>query len=155
MLNNILVGSWKLVSYEALSSDGKVSYPLGPDALGYIIYTQDGYMSVAMMSANRLGYASGDILDGTDEEKIASASSYVAYCGRYELQDDKVVHHVEVAFCPNRNNTSQERFIKICHDSLVLTTPPMLINGMVSIGRLVWVRVPNPDEPKTLSYEKK
>jgi hypothetical protein len=53
------------------------------------MYNEDGYMSVAMMTANRLKFAAGDPGGGTDEEKIAAADSYVSYCGRYEIQGGK------------------------------------------------------------------
>jgi hypothetical protein len=54
MTPNPLIGSWRLVSWENRSIDGqKISYPLGRDAVGYIMYNQDGYMSVAIMRPNR------------------------------------------------------------------------------------------------------
>ena len=60
-------------------------------------------MSVAMMAANRLKFGAGDIAiaGGTDEEKVAAADTYLSYCGRYEIQGEKVVHHIEVSFFPN------------------------------------------------------
>jgi hypothetical protein len=45
-----LVGAWTLESYESRSLDGSgVTYPLGPDAQGIIMYTPDGYMSAQLM----------------------------------------------------------------------------------------------------------
>ena len=101
MTQNPFVGTWRLVSCELRGSDGQVSYPLAQDAVGYIIQTEDGYMSVAMMAANRLKFGAGDIAGGTDVEKVAAADTYLSYCGRYEIQGDKVVHHIEVSFFPN------------------------------------------------------
>jgi hypothetical protein len=140
MTQDALVGAWRLVSYEARTADGEVSHPLGRDALGYIMYTADGHMSVDIMSANRTNYASGDLRGGTVAEKLAAAETYISYCGRYELQGDRVVHHVEVAFFPNRVGTSQERTFKISDDTLSLTTPPLLIEGKQQTGHLVWQR---------------
>ena len=97
MAQNPFVGTWRLVSYKLRGSNGQVSYPLGQDAVGYIIYSEDGYMSVALMAANRLKFAAGDPRGGTDEDKIVAADSYVSYCGRYEIQGGKVVHHVKLA----------------------------------------------------------
>jgi Lipocalin-like domain len=46
MTPNPLIGTWRLVSWENRSLvDGQISYPLGKDAAGYIMYNQDGYMS--------------------------------------------------------------------------------------------------------------
>ena len=85
MGSNPLIGAWRLVTYEAHTGDD-VLYPLGEDASGYIMYTPDGYMSVLMMAADRKNFAAGDMLAGTDEEKLAAASTFVAYCGRYDYQ---------------------------------------------------------------------
>ena len=72
MESNPLIGAWRLVAYEGHTGDD-VLYPLGEDATGYIMYTADGYMSVAMMAAGRTNFAGGDMFAGTDEEKIAAA----------------------------------------------------------------------------------
>ena len=140
MRRDEITGTWRLLSYETHDSDGTVSYPLGRDAVGYILYTHDGFMSVAMMSAGRRSYADGDLRGGTDQEKLAAAESYVSYCGRYEVRDDSVFHHVEVAFFPNRVGTSQRRFIHFDGERLVLTTPSMLIEGKEQVGRILWER---------------
>ena len=140
MREHLFVGAWRLVSYEARTAEGEVSYPLGRDAIGYIMYTADGYMSVAMMSADRTNSAAGDLMGGTVEEKLSAAETYISYCGRYELHGDEVVHHVEVAFFPNRVGTSQVRTFRISGDTLSLSTPPMLIEGKQKTGHLVWER---------------
>ena len=129
MADEQLIGTWKLVSYQARGEDGRVSYPVGQDPVGYIIYTQDGYMSVSIMSADRPRYSSTDLLGGTGEEKVAAATTYIGYCGRYEFDANQVLHHIEVAFFPNRTGTSQERFVELAGDRLSLVTPPMLIEG--------------------------
>jgi hypothetical protein len=140
MRASALVGGWRLVSYETRTAEGGVSYPLGRDATGLILYTPDGHMSVALMSANRTNYASGDMRGGTAEEKLAAAETYISYCGRYELKGDEVVHHVELAFFPNRVGTPQVRTCSISGDTLTLSTPPMLIEGKQQTGHLVWRR---------------
>ena len=136
---NPLIGAWRLVTYEAHAGD-EVSYPLGEDAAGYIMYTPDGYMSVLITAAGRTNFASDDILGGTDEEKLAAASTFLAYCGRYEYLGDRVVHKIETAFYPNRVGTEQVRYVHQEGDELVLTTPPMVIRGTSRSGRLIWER---------------
>ncbi|MDE2715813.1 MAG: lipocalin-like domain-containing protein [Chloroflexota bacterium] len=139
MEQNPLIGAWRLVTYEAHTGDD-VLYPLGEDASGYIMYTPDGYMSVLMMAAGRPNFEAGDMLAGTDEEKLAAASTFVAYCGRYDYQEDRVIHKIEVAFYPNRVGTEQVRFIQLEGDELILTTPPMVLAGKSRKGRIVWQR---------------
>ena len=63
MVSNPLIGTWRLLSWENRSvEDGQVSYPLGKDATGYIMYNDDGYMFVAIMAPNRLRFAHDDLL---------------------------------------------------------------------------------------------
>ena len=104
------------------------------------MYTPDGYMSVLMMAAGRKNFEAGDMLAGTDEEKLAAASTFVAYCGRYDYQGDRVIHKIETAFYPNRVGTEQVRFTQLEGDELILTTPPMVLAGKSRKGRIVWQR---------------
>ena len=55
MLRTEVLGAWELVSYTAQDthSEGPITYPLGPDALGLIMYTADGYMSAQIMRPDR------------------------------------------------------------------------------------------------------
>lgn len=138
-MTNPLVGAWRLVSYEA-HGPGGVLYPLGEDAAGYIMYTPDGYMSVSMMAAGRRNFVDGDMLSGTNDEKIEAAETYVSYCGRYDYQGDRVVHMVETAFFPNRVGTEQIRYVELDRDTLTLRTPPMVLGGVSRQGRIVWRR---------------
>ena len=137
---NPLIGAWRLVTYEANSGDD-MWYPLGDDASGYIMYTPDGYMSVLIMAAGRATFASGDMFSGTDEEKLAAASTFIAYCGQYEFLGDRVIHKVETAFYPNCVGTEQVRYVQLVDDELILTTPPMVLAGKSRAGRIVWERV--------------
>jgi hypothetical protein len=54
-LRTNLIGAWTLQSYESSSIDGSnVTYPLGVDAQGVIMYTPDGYMALDAARANAL-----------------------------------------------------------------------------------------------------
>jgi hypothetical protein len=59
MTSNPLVGTWRLISWENRDLDGTISYPLGKDAVGYIMYNQDGYMFVAIMRSDHVRFAAG------------------------------------------------------------------------------------------------
>jgi hypothetical protein len=48
MPSNPLIGTWRLVSWENRSADGQISYPLGKDGVGCIIYNPYGYIFVAL-----------------------------------------------------------------------------------------------------------
>jgi hypothetical protein len=136
-----LVGTWRLVSLESRTADGQVSYPWGTDAVGYIIYNEDGYMSVAIMGSNRSEFASGDIKGGSTEEKAAAADTYISYCGRYEVQGDTVIHHIELSLFPNWVGVDQKRALQFDGNRLLLSTPPILVEGTERTSHLIWERV--------------
>ena len=144
MQSDQISGTWRLADYEAHDNDGSVSYPLGRNAVGYLIYTDHGFVSVAMMAAGRKSYARENLLGGTDAERLAAADGFFSYCGRYEVEGDSVLHHIDVAFFPNRVGTSQRRFFRFAGDRLLLTTPPMLILDQEMVGQILWERAESP-----------
>jgi hypothetical protein len=142
MTPNPLIGTWRLVSWENRSLvDGQISYPLGKDAAGYIMYNQDGYMFVAIMGPNRLKFAANDLLSGTPEEEAQAEETYVSYCGQYDFDGDKVVHHVELSLFPNWVGVDQERVVEFTGNRLTLSTPPILLRGIQQTAHLIWERV--------------
>jgi hypothetical protein len=142
MTSNPLVGTWRLISWENRSADGQISYPLGEHAVGYIMYNQDGYMSVAIMRPDRAKFAAGDLFGGSTEEKARAADTYVSYCGPYEFRGDTVVHHVELSLFPNWVGGAQERLVELTGDRLVLSsTRAMLLGGAQRTAHLIWERV--------------
>ena len=132
------LGTWRLVSVETREADGSV-FRRGR-RIGYIIYSEDGYMSVAFMKEGRPKFASGDIRGGTVEEKVAAVEGYVSYSGRYEVEGDRVIHHIEVSLFPNWIGASQERAFEFEGDRLTLSTPLMLVGGRQLSTHLIWER---------------
>ena len=142
MRSNPLIGTWRLVSWENRSvGDDQVSYSVGRDAVGYIIYNQDGYMFVAIMAPNRLRFATEDLFSGTTEEEAQAEETYVSYCGRYDLQGDVVFHHVELSLFPNWVGTEQERLVELRENRLTLSTRPIPLEGTEQTAHLIWERV--------------
>jgi hypothetical protein len=121
--------------------DGQISYPFGQEAAGYVMYQPGGYVFVAITRPHRTAFAVGDLLQGSTEEKVAAAESYVSYCGRYEFRGDKVIHHIELSLFPNWVGGHQERFVNLTGDRLVLSARPMLLAGQQQTAHLVWERV--------------
>lgn len=136
-----LVGTWKLVDFQSLDPNKKTGYPFGKNPIGTLVYTQSGYMSVALMSSDRKQFglsteqmqelrnsASGLnlLLNLFKYIKIASiylqaARTYLSYSGTYDVVDNKVIHRVEVALIPDWTGTDLERIIESCGDRLVLS----------------------------------
>ncbi len=136
-----LVGAWRLVSWHNRATDGQVSYPMGADALGYLIYTADARFSVTISRAGRPASVSGDLLGGTIEEKARAAEGFVAYAGRYTADGDQVVHHVELSLFPDWVGTDQHRFAELSEHTLTLSARPLLLAGKQQVPLLVWQRI--------------
>ncbi|MFQ5841883.1 MAG: lipocalin-like domain-containing protein [Thermodesulfobacteriota bacterium] len=134
MAQNPFVGTWRLVSSQRKNADGQISYTWGQDAVGYIMYNEDGYMSVAIMSANHPKLASEDIEAGRPP-------THMSYCGRYEVQGDTVIHHVEVSSRPDRVGVDLKRVFEFDGHRLSLSPPPVLVDGIQQAGRIIWERV--------------
>ena len=141
MRQNSLVGTWRLISCELRSANGEINYPFGQDASGYITYTEDGYMFVAVMNSNRSKFASGDFKRGTTEETVAAARTYLSYCGKYDIQGNTVIHRIEVSSYPNWIGMDQPRFFEFDGDRLILSSRPLLVDGIQQTFLVVWERV--------------
>lgn len=143
MNKNRFIGTWKLQSFILKSSSGKTTYPFGENPVGYIMYNEAGYMSVAIMHADRPNFATDDWFGGTAEEKAKAFEGYLSYCGKYEIKasEAKVIHHPEVIIIPNQTNVPQERNFEFDGDKLILGASESLANGETQSSRLVWQKV--------------
>ena len=110
-LRQRFIGTWRLVSEENISADGKVSFdPVsGPHGVGYLIYDPNGHMCVGLMNPDRPKWT--EPKDLTDKEKIALFDSFYAYCGRYEIKEKEhiMMHLPELASTPDYVGTDQPR----------------------------------------------
>ena len=132
-----LIGTWRLMSFELRSPDGTVSHPFGKDARGYLFYNEQGFMSAAFMGADSARPDSDDL---AEVAKGVNFDAFNAYCGPYEVKDNRVVHHVEVSSLPQFTGTDQERLFSIDGDRLVLETVPLQIASEAPVGLLIWER---------------
>ena len=139
--HDALVGAWRLVSWENRAADGQVTYPMGTDALGYLLYSASGRFSVTISRRGQAGFAAGDLLSGTTQEQARAVAGFVAYAGRYSFHADRVVHHVELSLFPNWVGSDQQRWVELSADRLILSARPLLLAGQLQVPRLVWERV--------------
>ncbi|MCR9163479.1 MAG: lipocalin-like domain-containing protein [Nannocystaceae bacterium] len=118
-----LHGSWDLEAFVVELPGGTQTYPMGEGALGRLMYGSDGTMSATLsrgdrplLSVPRLeAYAKAP-----DGEKAAAFDAYLAYVGRYELDGEDVVHHVELASVPNIVGMQQRRTASLEGNQLTL-----------------------------------
>jgi hypothetical protein len=138
-----LIGTWRLRSWKNLSSDGSAVDPLGEKPVGYIFYNHDGYMSVEIMAEHRAPYHDADVFGGTPHERSEAIATYLSYSGPFEVipEQDTVIHHIEVCSYPNWIGNAQVRYANLNGDVLVLSTKPMIFQGVERRAELVWDRV--------------
>jgi len=133
-----LVGAWRLVAMEYRHADGRVRYPYGRDATGYIIYTAGGRMSATLMGGDRARFDTEYRRGEGGAAKAAAFESYLSYTGRYEFLGDRVVHHVEVALIPDWVGNTLVRLAAFEGDRLILSTEP---DGEGRVTVITWERV--------------
>ena len=138
----LLIGTWKLISFEIRKSDGGIAYPFGENAQGSISYTECRRVSVQVMCPDRPQFTSGDQMKGTSEEIEANYKGFISYYGFYELDSENgfVVHHVEGSLFPNWEGHVQTRFFELSDNRLRLSTPPILWGGGEVVATLLWER---------------
>src|SRR5215813_198884 len=117
-----LLGTWRLVSYEARDSTGQLQYPLGKHVTGQLIYDADGNMSAHLMRNDRPAFASKDFAQGTDTEVRTAFEGYLGYFGTYTIDATKgiVTHYVGGASYPNAVDSEQIRYYKFDGKHLTL-----------------------------------
>lgn len=141
MSANPLVGTWRLVSFEVRDAEGRITYPFGRDAVGFITYSPDGHMAVQFGRAGRARVTTGDWVAAEPAEIAAAARDYIAYCGAYELRDGVVVHRVELSLLPNWIGGELVRLATFEGERVTLSTSPTPVGGRQQTATLVWERV--------------
>lgn len=135
-----LVGTWSLNSYRLVGSRGRARHPYGEEPFGLLIYAPDGFMSVAIMNRERAHWAGTDIRRQTDGEAADATRTFLSYCGTYEVLSDRVVHRIRASLFPNWTGTEQERFYRLEHGCLELSTSPFDPDCLAPRAYLVWKR---------------
>jgi 3-hydroxybutyryl-CoA dehydrogenase len=141
-IRDTLIGSWELVSFSAIGANSKeVTYPMGSNAKGKLMYSQDGEMSVALVNSERNLFNSSDPLRGTVEERSEAFSEYFGYFGKFRYRDGIVYHDVEHCSFPNWSGCTLMRTVSIDENGLMtLATLPVEVAGSIGIQKLVWRR---------------
>ncbi len=99
-------------------------------------------MTAMMSYGGRKRLSSSDFLSAPVDEQAEAFRTFIAYAGRYTLDGDKVIHHVEIASIQDWVNTDLIRSIKFEGERIVLATPPSLDGGKIQTFELIWQRLP-------------
>ena len=139
----ILIGTWRLVSYETKTSSGEIRHPFGQHPVGQLFYDLHGNMSAHVLRVDRLAFASDDSGRGTDAEVRSAFEGHTSYFGTYAIDPSArtVTHHVHGASYPNWMGHDQIRYFRIDGSRLVLSTPPILERGESLEFTLTWERI--------------
>jgi hypothetical protein len=107
MLKCKLIGTWDLLSFSSISAEGTISYPLGQDARGALIYSADGSVAVNIMMIDRPSLIQASELRYLD-------LPYLSYTGTYIIDEQRpsVTHLVEICIYPEWIGQKQFRLIK-------------------------------------------
>src|SRR5215472_6460809 len=102
---------------------GEIVDALGPDPGGYITYGADGRRHSIVGRRDRLA---PETLPPTDTEKLRLFDSMLAYSGTYPLDDEQVIHHVDVSWNQAFTKTDLIRLYKLANGILTLTAAPAI-----------------------------
>ena len=138
-----LVGSWRLASWVGVDDDGTETDSMGPAPEGLLVYAPDGTMITVLGRGNRTRFAGDDLTGGSEAARAEAFSGFVAYGGRWSVEDATVRHLVELSLFPNWAGTTQIRRWEVDSTGgrLTLTSPPVTVAGRTRVQRLTWERV--------------
>ena len=153
MSDERFLGTWTLKSVIKKSSAGHVSKPFEDHPLGYISYMSEGFMHAILMKSGRslVGIPPEELSDAARSKKlllswryiiagikyVKAMTSFLSYCGTYEIRGNIVVHHVKAAMVPDWIGTDLTREFVFGENTLTLTAR----DAAGSIMDLVWERV--------------
>ena len=135
LLATALVGTWRLERWEIVYEDGRpAECPLGEDAVGLLMYTDDGHVSASLARAGRAPIDASDA-----RSKTRAFDAYFGYAGRYEVRNGDVVHHIALALDPALTGVTTSRNVSLDGERLTLSGPDFAAASPRS-HRIVWRR---------------
>ncbi len=141
-MHDRLEGTWKLVSASSSTAGGERNdAPFGSSPAGFLTYTQDGRVTAMISYGGRKRLSSSDSLSAPAEEQAEAFRTFIGYAGRYTLDGDRVIHHVEISSIQDWVNRDLIRSIKFEGERIVLATPPSLDGGKIQTFELIWQRL--------------
>lgn len=136
-----LVGAWKLVSVTNTRPDGTVSFPLGKQAKGILIFDAAGNFSWQAIDPGIPRFASNNRHDGTPEEHRAVVHGVMSYFGAYSVDASGKGLTLDIVSSswPHFTGAKHQRAILMSGDELSITNPAGSTGGGVTEAR--WKRM--------------
>jgi hypothetical protein len=135
MSAELLVGNWKLVSWQVVTG-GEAKDLFGPYPKGYLILTREGRAMALTTAQDRVPAES-------EPGRAALHKSMLAYTGKYRVDGDEFITTVDASWNEVWNGTEQRRRFSIEGDKLFIESAPapsILFPGKVDFRRIVWER---------------
>ena len=137
------VGTYKLLTTEVKDANGTWRQTPNFDSMGYITYSDTGYMGVHVMPKNRATFVANQ---PTPEEALEALRGYTAYYGLYTVNEDEnekfVVHHRVDEINPG-GQADAKRFYDFVGNQLILRPAPASGGKEQATRHIVWERLPN------------
>ena len=137
MADGKLAGNYTLVSISQTTADGKKAEPFGPNPVGMMVLGADGRYINLVRRPELPKFASNNRMQGTPDEMKAVVEGLNAHYGKYALEGDAIMFHIERGSYPNWDGTTQKRIYKVEGDVLRYVVPTASGGGTAEV---VWRR---------------
>jgi Lipocalin-like domain len=138
-LKEQLIGTWNLVSAEAVEPNGnKLPLVRGGSLKGLQIFTAGGKVSFQIIGDHPM-VASKDLLKMTPDELKTTAESILSYFGTYTVNESEKSYTIQIEASSFENQTAApaKRMVEFTGDQMTVTNPGRLAGGHTTI---VWKR---------------
>lgn len=116
-----VLGSWRLTSWVTRDvATGERRDALGQNPCGSVIYTPER-VTFLILKNDR---TRPERLPPSNEEKVALFDTMFAYSGRYTVEPDRIIHHVDMSWNQAWNGTDQVRYYVVENDTLTISSAP-------------------------------
>jgi hypothetical protein len=129
MIDQRIIGTWRLKSTKAVDDDGKVlEPPYGPAANGVVCFQADARMYCVLC-------------DGRAELPASEPRQFMSYAGHYTFDGTMLSTRVDASSDASRIGGDQVRNVRFENSGMVLVPPRRLYAGLMQHQELFWDRV--------------
>ena len=129
MIDNRIIGTWRLKSTKGVDDNGKVMPPpYGPVPNGMVCFQADGRMYCVLC-------------DGRAELPAGEPRQFMSYAGNYTFDGATLLTRVDASSDASRIGGDQLRNVRFENSGMVLAPPRRLYAGVMQQQELFWERV--------------
>jgi Lipocalin-like domain len=129
-----LVGSWTMMSSDAVTAAGGRTPTLGAAPTGNIVFTDDGRFIWLFLSTDLPKFASNNRAGGTAEENAAVVRGSISAYGTYAISGNDLIFRIEQSTFPNWRASEQKRtIVGLTADELKWTNPTGSTGGVAEL----------------------